>query len=334
MMPRPPALDTADASCARAIQPIGRLDDRVLDAEEVGDSGAHGGSLAAQRTVVTSDAIAWAASSAGTAKPRRSVSAASSARMCAGSAGGPVKWPCMSAQPERPELDHLLLRLDALGDARQTEAVREARDRGDDRAVLGVHRHALHERTIDLDHVDRELAHEAERREARAEVVEREAHAEQLHLAQAGPCRDRVEEQRALGELEAEQRRAQPSRGQRAGDRLAKVGLGQLASAHVHRDLRAELGERVRPLRGLPARLAKHPRAHVDDEPGLLQLGDEVAGDTSPRSGWSQRINASSPTIEPSKLEHDGLVDEPELPCVERDAQLLDAPDRRARPHG
>ena len=113
---------------------------------------------------------------------------------------------------EGTQLECLLLRLDTLGHALEAEAVRQAGDRGDDGAVLRVHRHALHERTVDLDHVDRELAHVAERREPGAEVVEREPHAEQLHRTQPCPRGDRVEQQRSLGQLEAEQRRAQPRR--------------------------------------------------------------------------------------------------------------------------
>ena len=37
-----------------------------------------------------------------------------------------------------------------------------------------------------------------------------------------------------------------------------------------------------------------------------------------------QRLEPDDRAVE---ARHDGLVDEPELPCVERDAQLLDAPD-------
>ena len=59
--------------------------------------------------------------------------------------------------------------------ATQAERVGEADEVGRDRGVLGVVLDALDERAVDLDHVDREAPQLAERREAGAEVVDRDA---------------------------------------------------------------------------------------------------------------------------------------------------------------
>jgi hypothetical protein len=46
---------------------------------------------------------------------------------------------------------------------------------------------------------------------------------------------------------------------------------------------------------GLSAGLLEHPAADVDDEPGLLEHGEELVRLETPRLGLSQRIRASRP---------------------------------------
>ena len=86
---------------------------------------------------------------------------------------------------------------------------------GGDRRVLRVVLDALDERAVDLDHVDREAAQLLERREAGAEVVDRDAHAERVQLLElgAGPVAGgALDDDRGLGDLEAEAARRQPGR--------------------------------------------------------------------------------------------------------------------------
>ena len=64
--------------------------------------------------------------------------------------------------------------------------MREAHQVRGDRGVLRVVLDALDEGPVDLDHVDREAAKLAERREAGAEVVDRDAHAEVVELLELG----------------------------------------------------------------------------------------------------------------------------------------------------
>ena len=82
-------------------------------------------------------------------------------------------------------------------------------------ASLGVVLDALHERAVDLDHVDREAAQLRERREAGAEVVDRDAHAlrRAAPAARAGAVAGgALGDDRGLGHLEAELARLEPLR--------------------------------------------------------------------------------------------------------------------------
>src|SRR5688572_2045261 len=77
-------------------------------------------------------------------------------------------------------------------------------DRADHLAVDRVVQHALDEAAVDLEEIDREMLQVAERREAGAEVVERELAAELLEgLDEAARLRE-VRDGRCLGDLEAD----------------------------------------------------------------------------------------------------------------------------------
>ena len=68
----------------------------------------------------------------------------------------------------------LALGFDALGDRHQAERVGEAGQVGRDGRVLGALPDVLDERAVDVIKVDREAAQVGERREAGAEVVDRD----------------------------------------------------------------------------------------------------------------------------------------------------------------
>src|ERR687883_1561683 len=81
-----------------------------------------------------------------------------------------------------------------------------------DRCVLRVVLDALHERAVDLQHVDREAPQLAERREARAEVVDGDSHPELVQLLELGPrplAGMAFLDEGGLGDLEAEEARRQ-----------------------------------------------------------------------------------------------------------------------------
>ena len=97
--------------------------------------------------------------------------------------------------------------------AHQAERVGEAGDVGRDRRALGVVLHALDERPVDLDHVDGEAAQLLQRREAGAEVVDGDTHAERVQLLELGArsiAGRALDDDRGLGHLQAEAARGQP----------------------------------------------------------------------------------------------------------------------------
>lgn len=85
---------------------------------------------------------------------------------------------------EGSQLLVLLRGLDALARHLQAERLREGDDRVHDGGVLGVVPEAVDERAIDLQAVDREVLDGAEAREACAEVVDGQAHAQVLERLQ------------------------------------------------------------------------------------------------------------------------------------------------------
>jgi hypothetical protein len=82
---------------------------------------------------------------------------------------------------QEPEL---LLRLDALGDHAQSEAVRHQDDSRGDRRVVRVCRQVVHKRAVDLQPVDPESLEVAQRGVPRAEVVDGDADAHLADLVQ------------------------------------------------------------------------------------------------------------------------------------------------------
>src|SRR3990172_6063643 len=78
--------------------------------------------------------------------------------------------PLPQLAPQLAQNVHLRLALDSLCDRRHAQALAEPDDRADDlRVLLGIAEH-VHERTVDLEDVDREPVEVAERRETGAEV--------------------------------------------------------------------------------------------------------------------------------------------------------------------
>ena len=100
-----------------------------------------------------------------------------------------VALPAVAA--EAHELAALVLVLDPLGDDAQVEREAERDDRAHERVVVGVRvADPVDERAVDLERVDREVAQVGERREAGAEVVEREVRC-RAPSARAGARRPR-----------------------------------------------------------------------------------------------------------------------------------------------
>ena len=96
--------------------------------------------------------------------------------------------------------------LDTLGDDPQPQVVAEADDRADDREVVVALGQVPHERAVDLHLVHRQAAQPGQRRVAGAEVVDRDEQAEVDQPLQRVHRPLRVGDDRALGDLQLEQR--------------------------------------------------------------------------------------------------------------------------------
>ena len=204
-----------------------------------------------------------------------------------------------------------------------------------DRLVSRVVLDALHEGAIDLDHVDREAAQLRERREAGAEVVDRDPHAqvvqflELLHGAVA--CRT-FRDDRGLGHLEAELARLDPGVGERAANELADTAGGELLRGHVDPDDEG-LGQQpvLRPASGLVAGFPQHELTERIDQTGRLGDRDELARwnrAAGRRPPPQQRLDAD----DLAALERDlRLVVDVELTALQTEAKLVLDPEQVAQ---
>ena len=138
-------------------------------------------------------------------------------------------------------------------------------------------RDAVDERLGDLHDVHREAVEVAERRVARAEVVDRELHAQLLEVGQGRRGGFGVLEQDGLRDFEDQAAGRQARCLERRAHLLDHARVLELAPAqvHAHRQRRLD-GVRELPLARLPAGLTQHPAADRDDEAGLLRERDEV----------------------------------------------------------
>src|SRR5689334_18407885 len=105
---------------------------------------------------------------------------------------------------ERPEHGFLLGRLDALGQDAFAQGVPHGHDRRDDRGRIRVRAQPVHEDAVDLDEVHREALEVRHRREAGAEVVQRDAMAALGQLLQQRRDRFGAFHEHALGHLDLE----------------------------------------------------------------------------------------------------------------------------------
>ena len=108
--------------------------------------------------------------------------------------------------------------LDAFGDRLDRQRLAELHEHVHERLGLGRFADAGDERTIDLQHVDREPAQVRERRVAGAEVVDRDPHAERLELGEPSRGVVGVAHGDALGDLERQAARFEPGRCERLVD--------------------------------------------------------------------------------------------------------------------
>src|SRR6185503_256178 len=149
-------------------------------------------------------------------------------------------------------------------------------DGGDDRDRVAVVRHVPHEGHVDLEAVDRQLLHVAQRGVAFPEVVDRDRHAHALQLLEQVGREADVVGADVLRQLQRQLARVELVRPDRVGDEPYEIAMAELDGGQVHGDRQPRLGPL--PVVDLPARRAQHPLADLEDQPGLLELGDEARG--------------------------------------------------------
>ncbi len=117
----------------------------------------------------------------------------------------------------------VLLALDAFGDHRETEVVREIDGRADDHQIVVVVDHVNHEGLVDLELVQRQPLQVRERRIAGAEIVDRQADAEIVQAIEVALGAVGIEHHGALGQLEGEQAARLDLPFARAGSRWSRA---------------------------------------------------------------------------------------------------------------
>jgi hypothetical protein len=132
---------------------------------------------------------------------------------------------------------------------------------------------------VDLQRVNRQHLQLRERRVARAEVVDADAHAEPREREQHFERTFTILHHCRFGDLEHEQRRIESRRHQHAFDERHDVGVEQLPRRKVHGNSESVVAVRLdSPARGLGACFAEHPRPDRNDESRLLGDVEELVG--------------------------------------------------------
>ena len=183
--------------------------------------------------------------------------------------------------------------LHALGDGPQPEAPAELDERPHDDGVLVVHGHRHDERLVDLQLGDRKAAQVGERGVAGAEVVDREPHAELLQPEEHGHRSVALAHDGRLGQLEGQGRGRHVGLLDRLADVLDEVGVEEVPTGQVHRDVEVEPGVAPRP--ALRQRIAHHVGRELADDAGVLGRRDELIGRQRARAGGASSGRAPRP---------------------------------------
>src|SRR3954453_1794347 len=179
--------------------------------------------------------------------------------------------------PEITEDLQLMHALHALGDHVETERTSHRHDGAYQRPIVGVVGHAVHERPVDLDPLQRELLQQRQRGVTGSEVVERDPHAERTHSPQRCQCQLGLGDHDAFGDLEPEQLRRHARTCQRLVDDRREVGIAQLARRHVDRHGRGLAAHTVvDPASQLRECFEQCPGADGHDRSGVFGDGDEL----------------------------------------------------------
>ena len=206
--------------------------------------------------------------------------------------------------------------------------MRKVDDGDGDRGVVRVADRVADEFAVDLDFVEREALEVGEARITGAEIVHRQAHAEELELVQGFDGFPGVAHQQRFGQFQREQGGLDAALPQHLSHHVGQVLALELAGGEVDRDgQRGDAG--LLPCPDLVAHALQHPFAHGHDQAGVLEDGDEFDGRDQRLAALpaQQRFESGDGAGGEADL---GLEMQQEFLAVERAAQLqveLLAPD-------
>ena len=215
--------------------------------------------------------------------------------------------------------------LDALGDRRRARACARSARSPARASEPGPREDVVHERAVDLEHVDRELLEVRERRVAGAEVVDREPDAEVAQPAQARPSAAAgsfISAPSVISRISRSRLEAAPV--EQRLDPVGEVGVEQLARRDVHADRRrASRADARRSSRALPRTRSRSTCWPISSmRPASSANGMNDSGPSRPRSGCCQRTSASSAVMRPDSQLVDRLVVHDELAAFGRAAEV------------
>ena len=171
----------------------------------------------------------------------------------------------------------LAFSFNALGHHLHAQAVGHVDEGAGDAHVLRRCGHLVHERPVDLQHVDGQLAQVAQVGVAGAEVVQRNLDADGSQLGQRARHMFQVVQQHALRHLQAQTVRVHAGFQQDGLNAPGNVGLLQLLHGQVHAHPHRRQAGRV-PAHTVFTRGAQNPLAQGNDQARLLGHRNELAG--------------------------------------------------------
>ena len=224
--------------------------------------------------------------------------------------------------PDVAELLEDLFALDTFGDHLEAEVVSEVDRRPDDDLVLLVDQHVGDEALIHLQLADRELTQVAQRRVARAEIVDRQMDAEFVELLNRRTRAGRLEEQRRLGDLECERSGVHAVLRQIPGDSSREVRIQEVMRREVHRQ--REVVTAVLEVAQFDDALCEHGVGQLLDQTRVLGDSDEVDRGHLPASMVIPAREGFGAGDEAAGQVELRLVRHRELPVVERPSEIAE----------
>src|ERR1041385_7450189 len=176
---------------------------------------------------------------------------------------------------EQLQEPQLIFCLDAFGNHFQTQVVGERDDGHHELSVVRVARCFHHKRSINLERIDRQSLQRGQRREAGAEVVDRDVDAHTLQPAQHLRRKLRVLHDGALRQLQLQILRRQSCLFENPDHSLRQILIVKLSRGNVHRDLhwRKPL---ITPAPSLQTRRAQNPFADRHDQARVFRERNEL----------------------------------------------------------